>query len=88
VTRLSRRPRADHKHAVAEARRQPGVWLPVTDYRSTHTAEDVARRIRNGYPIGDTRYGNPYQPTGAFEARTELVDDGTRLHVRFGGGDQ
>ncbi|GGQ83403.1 hypothetical protein [Streptomyces flaveolus] len=88
MSRLSHRPRADHRRTVEEARRQPGVWLHVVDYRSTPVAEDVARRIRNGYPIGAHAYGTPYQPTGAFEARTELVDDGTRLQVRYIGGDQ
>ena len=88
MSRLAPRPRADHKRAAEEARRQPGVWLPVTDYRSTHVAQGVARRVCSGYPIGAAVYGTPYRPTGAFEARTELVDGGTRLHVRYVGGGQ
>lgn len=85
MTRLARRPRADHQRTATEAKAQPGVWLPVTDYRSTHAAADVGRRIRTGYPIGLAPYGTPYLPAGAFETRTELVEDGTRLYTRYVG---
>ncbi|MBZ6250518.1 hypothetical protein KVH27_19320 [Streptomyces olivaceus] len=83
MSRPTRPPRADHQQAAAHARQQPGVWLPVTEYRSVLTARTVAYRIRTGRPLGNTRYGTPYTPADLFEARTELTDDGARLDIRY-----
>jgi len=83
MSRLARRPRADHAKSAWAARTEPGTWVTVNDYRSSLTARDVARRIRTGYPIGDATYGSPYQPAGAFETRLEMTDEGLRLQVRF-----
>lgn len=72
-----------HIAAAAACRAQPGMWLPVGEYRNRGSAEDVARRIRAGTPLGDQRYGTPYTPTGQFDARTCLTDDGTLLEARY-----
>ncbi|MET9138850.1 hypothetical protein [Streptomyces parvulus] len=78
-----RRPRANHPEAIANARSQPGVWLPVAEYGSTLSARTLAYRIRTGKPLGDQRYGTPYRPASAFEARTELTENGARLDIRY-----
>ncbi|MFF7096354.1 hypothetical protein ACFY9A_28765 [Streptomyces rubradiris] len=81
-----KRPRADHKEVAHALRQHPGVWLPVGDYRNSISADDIARRIRTGYPLGNADGSTPYLPAGAYESRTELVDDGTRVHARYIGG--
>ncbi|MGW7495409.1 hypothetical protein ACWGKA_14055 [Streptomyces luteogriseus] len=86
MSRLARRTRADHKHTAAEARRRPGTWVTVGEYRNTTSAQDLASRIRSGYPIGNPVYGTPYQPAGHFESRTRPTDDGTLLETRYTGG--
>ncbi|GAA2199802.1 MULTISPECIES: hypothetical protein [Streptomyces] len=86
MSRPVKRPSADHKQIAEALRQQPHVWLRVGDYRNHLSADNVARRIRRGYPIGDRAYGTPYQPTGAYEARLERIADGTRVHARYTGG--
>ncbi|MFI0233092.1 hypothetical protein [Streptomyces sp. NPDC017086] len=86
MSRLTKRPRVDHKAAARALREQPGVWLVVGDYRSKTSADSTVTRIRHGYPIGAREYGTPYLPVGAYEARTEPVEDGTRVHARYIGG--
>ncbi|CAM5591964.1 hypothetical protein [Streptomyces purpurascens] len=86
MSRLARRPRADHKHTAEEARHRPGTWVTVGEYRNATSARDVANRIRSGCPLGTPAYGTPYEPAGAFESRTRLTEDGTLLEVRFTGG--
>ncbi|MDT0387874.1 hypothetical protein [Streptomyces dubilierae] len=86
MSRPARRPRADHQHTAAEARRRPGTWLTVGDYRNPATVEAMALRIRTGYPLGTAAYGTPYLPAGAFETRTSLTEEGTLLETRFVGG--
>lgn len=88
MSRLSKRPRTNHKQVAQALRQQPGVWLVVGEYRSGASADNLARRIRCGYPIGARVYGTPYQPTGAYEACTELVEEGTRVRARYVGGDR
>jgi hypothetical protein len=83
MSRLSRWPRADHKRAAANARREPGVWQSVNTYRSHQTARGMAYMIRTGHPISGPKYGTPYLPAEAFETRLVPVDDGTALEVRF-----
>jgi hypothetical protein len=83
MSRLARRPRANHAKSAWQARTEPGTWVTVNDYRSSITARDVARRIRTGYPIGDAAYGTPYMPAEGFETRMEMTDDAIRLQVRF-----
>ncbi|MFI9154551.1 hypothetical protein [Streptomyces sp. NPDC053367] len=86
MSRLARRPRADHKTVAAEARRQPGKWVVVNDYRSSLVADGTACYIRRGHEYS-SRGPSPYQPAGAFDARTELVEDGVRVYARYVGGD-
>lgn len=88
MSRLTKRPRVDHKAAARALRAQPGVWLVVGDYRNSVSADNIARRIRAGYPIGHANDGTPYLPARAYESRTELVEDGTRVHARYTGGTQ
>lgn len=88
MSRLTKRPRADHKQTAAAARRKPGVWVVVGDYRSSISADHMAYAIRSGYRRGSTAGPSPYHPAGAFEARTELVEDGVRVHARYVGGAQ
>ncbi|MFE2073665.1 hypothetical protein [Streptomyces misionensis] len=83
MSRPAKAPRVSHQAAAARLREHPQTWLIVGDYRSRTTADDVARRIRSGYPIGAPEYGTPYEPIGAYESRTELVEDGTRVHARY-----
>ncbi|MET9012268.1 hypothetical protein ABZX74_15320 [Streptomyces olivaceoviridis] len=86
MSRLAKRPRANHKQTAEALRQQPGVWLVVGDYRNSISADNLARRIRYGYPIGNPDDSTPYHPAGAYETRTELVEDGTRVHARYTGG--
>jgi hypothetical protein len=86
MSRLSKRPRADHKLTAQALRQRPGVWLVVGDYRNSVSAENLARRIRTGYPIGSPTASTPYEPAGAYESRIEPVEDGTRVHARYIGG--
>lgn len=83
MTTAQSRRRADHTAVVAALKAQPGVWLPVGEYRNRLSADDIARRIRCGYPFGSHAYGTPYTPAGAFETRTQLTDDGTLLEARY-----
>lgn len=83
MSRPASRPRADHAQTAQAARKQPGTWITVSNYRSTMTARSVAYRIRTGTPLGTPSNGTPYTPPEAFETRTELLDFDTRLQVRF-----
>lgn len=82
MSRLAKRPAANHQAAAEQLRQQPGVWQPVHEYRSAITAHTVARCIRTGNRMGGTSQ-NPYTPAGAYEARTELTEDGIRVHARY-----
>jgi hypothetical protein len=86
VSRLARRPRANHKDVADQARRQPGQWVVVNDYRSNIAADGAAYVIRSGYRHSGHSYPPPYHPAGTFEARTELIEDGTRVYARYVGG--
>ncbi|MEU6057943.1 hypothetical protein [Streptomyces sp. NPDC047097] len=81
MPRLGIRPRASHPASAAAMRNQPGEWLLVITYHSSQVADSMARSIRTG----DQRTGGVYQPPGAYEARTEPVDDGTAVYGRYTG---
>ncbi|MEV6014673.1 hypothetical protein [Streptomyces sp. NPDC051997] len=83
MSRPAPRPRANHTQTAQAARKLPGTWITVSDYRSNMTARSVAYRIRTGAPLGTPSYGTPYVPAEAFETRMELLDLDTRLQVRF-----
>lgn len=85
MSRLAKRVRADHVLTSAALRARPGVWLVVADYRSPNSAESISHSIRYGRPIGGKHKGAPYAPAGAFEARLELIEDGTRVLARYVG---
>ncbi|WP_435279277.1 hypothetical protein [Streptomyces sp. 1222.5] len=83
MSRLVKRPRVNHHEVAARLRSHPRMWLPVGEYRSSQTADNMARRIRKGYALGESEYGTPYEPAGAYEARLELTEDGTRILARY-----
>lgn len=85
MSRRPKQPRVDHLAAARSLRNTPGVWLPVAEYRNCITADRVTCAIRYGRPLGKAGYAH-YTPAGAFEARTELTDDGVRVHARYIGG--
>ncbi|WP_460071134.1 hypothetical protein [Streptomyces sp. YKOK-I1] len=81
---MSRHTRVDHAETAAALREQPGVWLPVAEYRNSLTANTVDRIIRTASG-GKPHTGRPYEPAGSFETRTQLTDDGTLLEARYVG---
>lgn len=86
MSRPVKRPRIDHQATAAALRHQPGMWQVVGDYRNRITADRTVYSIRTGVPLGQT--GDAlYTPAGAFEARIELVEDVTRIHARYIGGE-
>ncbi|MGW2209958.1 hypothetical protein [Streptomyces sp. NPDC001781] len=81
-----RRRQIDHRQIAAALRAQPGMWLPVGEYRSSESAKAAARTIRTAYQNPNSGRGSSsYAPAGSFEARTELTEDGTRVVARFVG---
>lgn len=80
MSRLARRPMANHIAAAAAMRAQPGTWVHVGVYRTTQSAQTTARWIR----IGAERLPS-YQPAGAYEPRIALVDDGAAVFARYVG---
>ncbi|MFF4409870.1 hypothetical protein [Streptomyces sp. NPDC001404] len=77
MPRLRKTPRADHESAAEALREMPGLWLTVKVYPANYSAQSLA------VDVGRGRYA--YTPAGAYEARTELVDDGTAVLVRYVG---
>jgi hypothetical protein len=68
-----------HAEVADRLRAQPGVWLPVGEWRNSLTAKSTASRIRSAYraPM--------YEPAGAFEARTVLTEMGSLVEARYVG---
>jgi hypothetical protein len=81
MTRYARRTSADHQTRAAELRARPLEWQHVHTYRASYAAASVAREIRIGGLSG------AYGPPGAYEARTQTVDDGTAVCARYVGED-
>jgi hypothetical protein len=79
VSHWKKRPIANHAMRADDCRRHPGMWIEVGIYNSRQSAESTARHIRTAERL---RY---YTPAGAYETRTELVDDGTALYARYTG---
>ncbi|WND34008.1 hypothetical protein RI578_06730 [Streptomyces sp. BB1-1-1] len=69
---------ANHQLAADQARQVPGQWVLAATYNSSYSAKSAARSIRRGDEL--LRF---YSPVGAFDARTELTQDGADLFVRF-----
>ena len=82
MSRLIKRPLANHALRADDCRRHPGVWIEIGSYRSNISARGICNMIRKGLR---TPY---YLPAGSFEARTKLVDDGTVVYARYVGGAQ
>jgi hypothetical protein len=81
MARRLKRPAADHQASADEMRDHPNQWQHVHTYPARYAAVSVAGGIRRG------GLGQAYQPAGAFEARTEMVDDGTAVYARYVGED-
>ena len=79
MARWKKRPIADHALRADDCRRHPGMWIEVGIYNSRQSAESTARHIRTAERL------RHYQPPGAYETRTALVDDGTALYARYTG---
>ncbi|MEV4863224.1 hypothetical protein [Streptomyces ossamyceticus] len=71
---------ADHGRIASELQARPGEWGTVGVYRSLATARNVARQVH----VAGGNY-RAYEPAGAFESRTEMVHDGTRVEARYVG---
>ncbi|MFF7259518.1 hypothetical protein ACFZCL_04380 [Streptomyces sp. NPDC008159] len=69
---------ADHDRIAADLRARPGQWGTVGVYRSLGTARNVGTQIH----IAGGNY-RAYGPAGFFEARTQVVPDGTRVEARY-----
>jgi hypothetical protein len=80
MTRPLKRRHIKHAAVAAQLRRHPGMWHEVGEFPGTESASGAARRIRTGY------MAPMYQPAGAFEARTEPTEFGTRVVARYVGG--
>ncbi|NEA52349.1 hypothetical protein [Streptomyces sp. SID10815] len=78
MTRPGRR-QVNHSEAAHRLRAQPGVWLPVGEYRTKDSADVAARAIRTGrWP----NWPSPYT-AGQYETRTELTEFGVRVDARY-----
>lgn len=83
MSRPFKRPQVDHHETAARLKDQPNTWLPVGEYRSTCSADGICRDIRTGVQRHSHRRPSPYNPPGAFEARTELTEFGVRIYARY-----
>ncbi|WP_128803676.1 MULTISPECIES: hypothetical protein [unclassified Streptomyces] len=72
-----KRGRSDHQHAAQQAQEMPGLWVMAGTYPSSATAKHMANQVRSGERLP------AYRPRGAFEARTELTQEGADLWVRY-----
>lgn len=79
MSRPKARPRVDHQHVADQARQMPEQWVFASTYNSSSSAGHAAARVRNPSDASMRHY----HPPGAFEARTELTDDGADLYVRY-----
>jgi hypothetical protein len=82
MSRLARRPHANHQAAADKCRAHPGRWQPVGEYRSTTGANSIAWSIRNGRgpdPSGPAAY----TPAGAYEAQIQRTETGYLVSARY-----
>ncbi|MEV4033447.1 hypothetical protein [Streptomyces umbrinus] len=77
MSRLKSRPRADHQHAAEQAKQLPGMWVLAATYGSRASAVSAALQVRTG------EYLPAYRPSGTYEGRPELTQDGADLWVRY-----
>ncbi|MEW2351488.1 hypothetical protein AB0904_27945 [Streptomyces sp. NPDC006684] len=74
--------RVDHAAVAEAARRAPGEWVVVGEYRNSVTAGSTASHIRTAVGRSSAAV---YGPSGAFEARTVATADGTLVEARYVG---
>ncbi|MGW0583525.1 hypothetical protein ACWD25_48205 [Streptomyces sp. NPDC002920] len=77
MSRPSAKPRPDHRIAADQARQLPGQWVLAGTYPSSVSAKGASLQVRTGTRLP------AYRPAGAFEARTEITQDGVDLWVRY-----
>jgi hypothetical protein len=78
MTRPGARP-VKHAEVAARLRAEPGVWMPVGEYRTWHSAWRTATEIQQAYnkPM--------YEPAGAFQTRTAPTEMGALVEARYVG---
>ena len=70
------RPKGWHGEVARQLRARPGEWAVIDVYGSQASAAGVAYQIRmGGY--------SAYQPRGAWEAVSRLVDGENRVYARY-----
>jgi hypothetical protein len=79
VSRPKSRPKPDHTHAAQQARQMPGTWVLAATYVSSTSSKAAAMHVR----LGERGRLPAYSPSGAFEARSELTQDGADLWVCY-----
>ncbi|WP_431980065.1 hypothetical protein [Streptomyces qinglanensis] len=77
MTRPRKRTHTRHAKAAARLREHPGMWMQVAVYPTAYSAHGAAHRIRTAYRLP------AYEPAGAYEARTEQLDEGTAVVARW-----
>jgi hypothetical protein len=80
MSRLANRPKTNHAQTAAKLRSIPGEWHRIGTYRASYSAASIAHSVRTGYRSPS------YLPAGSFEARTEVVEDGTSVWAQYVGG--
>ena len=79
MSRRAKRTRVNHYDTAARAKAARGQWVRAGVYGSTYTAKSMGRFVRTGSGL----IAHAYSPVGEFDARHEVVDDGTELWVRW-----
>ena len=68
-----------HQDVARACRETPGEWVEVRSYRSRATAMEFTKYVNTGKTI------LAYLPSGSFEGRYEMVDDGYMVFARYVG---
>jgi hypothetical protein len=88
VSLASRRRPTGHKAIAEQLRETPGEWGLVAEYRNSLSARGAVFTIRTGLRNRRDNISSPYLPAGAYEARTEPGEHGTRVFARYVGAAQ
>lgn len=70
-------PPANHRQVAERAISAPKQWVRVSEYRSNHSANATALRIRTGATRAYLTAGGQFEPT------TQMVGAITELWVRY-----
>ncbi|MFD9903852.1 hypothetical protein [Streptomyces sp. NPDC059063] len=73
---MSRLSFADHNVAAVTLRAVPGQWVLVNVYRTSVSADAVARSIRTGRI-------KSYEPAGSYDAYAAMCGEGSAVWVRY-----